>query len=86
MKRDKTLKLALALPDLLALLFGVPFLMYFISRVEAFPPVANKLMLWSGIPIALLVAGITQIWNRQRLKNAKLFLASRKSVTCLIYG
>ena len=79
MKRDKTLKLALALPDLLALLFGVPFLMYFISRVEAFPPVANKLMLWSGIPIALLVAGITQIWNRQRLKNAKLFLADSQA-------
>jgi methyl-accepting chemotaxis protein len=75
MKLDKTLKLALALPDLLALLFGVPFLMYFISRVAAFPPEANKVMLWAGIPIALLVAGITQIWNRQRLKNTKLYLA-----------
>jgi len=74
MKPEKKLKLALALPDLMALFFGAPFLMYFVSRVAAFPPQANRVMLWAGIPISLLLAGLTQIWNRKRLKPVTGFL------------
>ncbi|MBI4727810.1 hypothetical protein HY768_11450 [candidate division TA06 bacterium] len=73
MKPDKKIKLALALPDLLALFFGAPLLMYFVSRAAAFPPQANKVILWAGLPIALLLAGLTQIWNRKRLKNVVAF-------------
>ncbi|MDO9067046.1 MAG: methyl-accepting chemotaxis protein, partial [Deltaproteobacteria bacterium] len=75
MKPEKKLKLALALPDMLALFFGAPFLMYFVSRVAAFPPQANLVMLWSGIPISLLLAGLTQIWNRKRMKSVSVFMS-----------
>ncbi|MDO9391463.1 MAG: methyl-accepting chemotaxis protein [bacterium] len=76
MMPEKKLKLALALPDLLSLFFGVPFLMYFVSRVAAFPPQANRVMLWAGIPISLLLAALTQVWNRKRMRSVTLFLSS----------
>jgi methyl-accepting chemotaxis protein len=73
MKPGKKIALALATPDLLALLFGVPFLMYFVSRAAAFPPEASRMMLLTGIPAALIAAALSQVFNRRRLKHVILY-------------
>jgi len=38
--------------------------MYFVSRSAEFTPQANKIMLLSGVPLAILAAVSTQIVNR----------------------
>jgi len=66
--------LILAVPDLVALLFGVPFLIYFLSRAIGFTPQANQHLMVIGYPAALLTAVVTQIINRRRLKIAMPFI------------
>lgn len=66
--------LVLAVPDLIALLFGVPFLIYFLSRAIGFTPQANQYLMVIGYPAALLTAVVTQITNRRRLKMAMPFI------------
>jgi hypothetical protein len=59
--------LILGVPEAMALLFGVPFLMYFVSRAAEFSQRANEYMLYVGLPVALLAAAGTQFANRRRL-------------------
>ena len=77
--KNRKAQLILAIPDLIAVFFGVPLLIIFIGHSMDMPSLAMKVLTWVGPLWALLLAAELQVFSRRRLRPVIVHFSNTES-------